>query len=140
MAMGPLGVGVFVTVPLAGSTVKAVEGSASVSASLFGADLTVATDAVPRVRLSASAGLGLAWVRTSGFASAPYQGTESDVTAAIVTLGGAVAPRLGDRVHLDLGGRLGFALPRVDIAFAGRPVATWGRPLGVLSAGVSVDL
>jgi hypothetical protein len=140
MAARVLGVGAFVSVPLAGSTVNAREGSAGVSAPLFGAELTLASDVTPRLRLSTSAGLGAAWVRTSGFASAPYQGKPSNVVAALAMLGAGIAPRLTERTHLCFDGHLGFSLPRVDIAFVGRPVATWGRPLGVLSAGVSVDL
>lgn len=140
MATEVVGLGAFASVPLAGSMVKGAQGSASVSAPLFGADLTVVGDFLPRVRLSTSAGLGLAWVRTSGFAGAPYTGKPSDVTAALALLGAEVAPRLTERTHLYLAGRLGFSLPRVDIAFAGHTVAVWGRPLGLLSAGVSVDL
>jgi hypothetical protein len=139
MATRVLGVGAFVGVPLAGSTVKGAEGSASVSAALFGADLSVSID-FARVRLSTSAGLGAAWVRTSGFASAPYQGKPSDVVAALLMVGAGIAPRLTERTHLCLDGHLGASLPRVDIAFVGRPVAVWGRPLGMVSAGVSVDL
>jgi hypothetical protein len=140
MATRGLGVGAFVTVPLAGSTVTASEGSAAISAPLFGADLALAVDFASRLRLSTSAGLALAWVRTRGVASAPYKGQSSDVAAALVLLGGGIAPRLTDRMHLCIDGRVGFSVPRVDIAFADRPVATWGRPLGLLSAGVSVDL
>jgi hypothetical protein len=139
MALPVLGVGAFASVPLAGTTVKASEGSASIAAPLFGADLAAVTDLTRWLRLGATAGIALAWVRTSGFASEPYHGTTSNVVSALPLLGVEIAPRLTERVRLVLGGRLGFSLPRVDIAFAGRPVAVWGRPLGLLSLGVSVD-
>jgi hypothetical protein len=140
MAAKVLGVGAFVEVPVAGSTVRAAEGSATISAPLLGADLSVVGNVGPRVRLSGTAGLALAWVRTSGFANAPYYGQPSDVAAALALLGAGVAPRLTGRIHACLDGRVGISVPRVDIAFVGRPVATWGRPLGLLSGGVSVDL
>ncbi len=140
MALEHLGLGGFLSVPLIGSTVKATEGSASLTAPLLGLDVTVVASPTPRVRLTASAGLALAWVRTSGFADAPYQGTTSEVVSALPIFGAGFAPRLTDRTNLYLDGRLGFALSRVDISFAGRPVAAWGRPLGMLALGVSVDL
>lgn len=140
MAMDHLGVGAFVSVPLVGSTVTAAEGSASLTVPLFGLDLAAAASPSPGVRVSASAGLALAWVRSSGFARAPYQGEATDVVGALPIFGAEIAPRLTERTRLYLDGRLGFALSRVDISFAGRPVAIWGRPLGMIAIGVSVDL
>jgi hypothetical protein len=138
--MAHLGVGAFLSVPLAGSTVKAAEGSASLTAPLFGLDLAAIASLTPHLRVAATAGLALAWVRTSGFASAPYQGKAADVVAAVPIFGAEIAPRLTERVSLSLDGRMGFALSPVDISFAGRPVAIWGRPLGMLALGVTVDL
>ncbi len=92
------------------------------------------------MRLAASAGLALAWVRTSGFAEAPYQGKATSVLGAAPLFGAEIAPRLTERTSLYLDGRLGFALSPVDISFAGRPVATWGRPLAMAAIGVSIDL
>jgi hypothetical protein len=140
MATQVLGLGAFVRVPLAGSTVTASEGSASVSVPLFGADLTASAEPVSWLRLSASAGLALAWVRTSGFATPPFQGQPSNVAVALALAGAGIAPRITDRLHLCFDGQAGVSLPKADIAFAGHTVATWGRPLGLLSAGVGVDL
>ncbi len=140
MATGLIGVGAFASVPLLGSTVTAAQGSATVSGALLGADLTLVAEPAPWMRLSTSAGLGAGWVRTSGFASAPYQGQPSNIVVAVPVIGAAVAPRVAERVHLYVDGRVGVSLPRADVAFAGHVVATWGRPLGLLSAGVSVDL
>jgi hypothetical protein len=106
MATHVVGVGAFVMLPVAGSTVKAAEGSASVSAPLFGADLSVGAAVASRLRLSASAGLAVAWVRTSGFAAAPYTGQASNVTAALAIFGAEIAPRLTERTHLCFDGRL----------------------------------
>lgn len=140
MATEHLGLGGFISLPLVGSTVKAAEGSASLTAPLFGLDVAAVARLTPRFRLSASAGVALAWVRTSGFAEAPYQGKTTGVVAAVPIVGVGIAPRLTDRTSLTLDGRAGFALSPVDISFAGRSVASWGRPLGMLAIGVSVDL
>jgi hypothetical protein len=140
MALEHLGLGAFVSVPLVGSTVKAAEGSASLNAPLFGLDLAAVAHPTPRLRLAASAGLALAWVRTSGFAEAPYQGQATSVVSAAPLFGVEIAPRLTDHASLYLDGQVGFALSRVDISFAGRPVATWGRPLALMALGVSIDL
>jgi hypothetical protein len=120
--------------------VTATQGSASISVPLFGADLTVAAEPVAWLRLSASAGIALAWVRTSGFASAPFQGQPSNIAVAVPMLGAGIAPRLTERLHLCFDGRVGVSTPQADIAFSGHTVATWGRPLGLVSAGVSLDL
>ncbi len=140
MALEHFGLGAFVSVPLAGSTVKAAEGSASLTAPLFGLDLAVVAHPTPHARFAASAGLALAWVRTSGFAEAPYQGKATSVLGAAPIFGAEVAPRLTERTSLYLDGRVGFALSPVNISFAGRPVATWGRPLAMVALGVSIDL
>jgi hypothetical protein len=140
MATRRIGVGALVSIPVVGSTVSAVQGSASTSAAIFGAEVSaVLLDARP-VRLAASAGLGAAWLRTTGFASAPYVGGSASLVTGLPFLGLEVAPRLTDHLRLYLGGHAGIALPSADIAFAGHTVATWGRPLGLLSAGMSLEL
>jgi hypothetical protein len=139
MATRVLGVGARVSVPVLGSTVSSQEGHASVAATLFGVEATAVVLDAHYVRLSAYAGLAAAWLRTSGFASAPYVGQSDAAVTALPFLGVEVAPRLADRVHLHLAGDVGASLPRADVSFAGHTVASWGRPLGMGSAGVSVD-
>jgi hypothetical protein len=39
-----------------------------------------------------------------------------------------------------VGARAGIAVPKPDVAFAGHSVTSFGRPLVLLSAGVTVDL
>jgi hypothetical protein len=140
MATEHLGLGGFLSIPVIGSTVKSTEGSASLTAPLLGLDVTAIANPTSRLALSASAGVALAWVRTSGFAEAPYRGQTTGVVSAAPIVGAGMAPRLTERTSLYLDGRVGIALSPVDISFAGRRVATWGRPLGVLAIGVSVDL
>ncbi|MEO7330359.1 MAG: hypothetical protein ABI193_17420, partial [Minicystis sp.] len=136
----PLALGAFASVPLVSSTLTAAEGSASLSAALFGLDLGLHTRLTPGLRLGASAGLALAWLRTIGVAAPPYAGKASDALFALPIVGAEISPRLHGPVSLVFDARLGVALPRADLVFAGRPVASWGRPLGMIGAGVSVDL
>jgi len=135
-----IGVGGLVSVPIVGSTVSSTEGSASSSAAILGAEISAVLLDARRVRLAASAGLGAAWLRTAGFASAPYTGRPDSLVSALPFLGVEVAPRLTDHLRLYLGGHAAISLPGADIVFAGRSVATWGRPLGLLAAGVSLEL
>jgi hypothetical protein len=140
MALAQLGFGGFLDVPVASSTVTGQEGSAALSATLFGAEATYTARPISALAVEASAGLALAWVRTSGFAATGFQGKSADALRGLPIFGLALSPRLAERVHLCLGGHLGFTLSRLDIRFADRPVATWGRPLGVASLGVNLDL
>ena len=139
MATRALGLGAIVSVPIAGSTVTSTEGSSSVAAALFGAELSAVLLESRSLRLAASAGVAVAWLRTSGSASAPYAGRSDSVVTGLPFLGVEIAPRLADRVRLYLGGHAAVSLPRADIAFNGKTVASWARPLGILSGGVSVD-
>jgi hypothetical protein len=139
MATRVFGVGVTVDVPVMGSTVRSAEGSASLAAAVFAAEISaVLLDRRP-VRLAVTGALAAAWLRTSGSAKAPYTGSTDDVATALPMLGVEVAPRVAQRVHLFAAGRAGVSFPRADVAFAGRTVATWGRPVGLASGGVSFD-
>jgi hypothetical protein len=139
MATRILGVGAIVSLPIAVPRITSTQGSASLEASLFGAELTaVFFDAGP-VRLATHAGLALGWLRATGFASAPYVGQSSSVVTSLPFVGVEIAPRLTERVRLCLDGDAAVSAPRADIAFAGHVVASWARPLGLFAAGVSVD-
>jgi hypothetical protein len=139
MATRVLGLGALVSVPVSGSTVSAPEGSASVSAAILGAEVSAVLLDARLVRLAVSAGAGAAWLRTSGTATPPYQGRSAGGVTGLPFAGVEVAPRLVGQVRLHLGGHAAVSLPRADVSFAGRTVTTWGRPLGLLSGGVSVD-
>jgi hypothetical protein len=139
MATRILGVGAIVHAPITGSTVTSTQGSASVTATLFGAELSAMFLDRRAVRLAAVAGLAAAWLRTNGSAMAPYVGHADSVVTSLPTLGLEVMPRVAERVHLVAAGRLGVSLPQAEIAFGGRNVAVWGRPFGLVSAGASFD-
>jgi hypothetical protein len=140
MPVPQLGVGAIVGVPVVGSTVQRSEGSASLSASLFGGELSLVALPTGPVRLAASLGLAAAWLKTYGFANPPYRGQPSDTVVALPMAGVEVAPRMGERTYVVLNADVGFSFPRADVAFAGAAVATWGRPLGLVSAGLGIDL
>jgi hypothetical protein len=134
-----LGVGLVLDVPLVKSTLSSGVNSADVSAGLLGAELAVMVFDSRVLRLTAIGGIALAWIRTEGDATAPYTGQSDDAWAALPLLGAEIAPRLSRRFHACLAARAGVAFPRPDVEFAGERVATWGRPLVLLSAGVGVE-
>jgi hypothetical protein len=114
MATRVIGLGALVSVPIAGTTVSAAQGSTSVSVPIFGAELTaVILDARP-VRLAVSAGFGAAWLRTTGTAISPYVSRSDSVVVGLPFLGVEVAPRLTDHLRLYVGGHVGVSVPRAD--------------------------
>lgn len=135
MATPAFGLGAFGALPLLKSNLNTNEGSSGQWVALFGPELTtVVVDKRP-LRLTASAGVALAWLHTSELASAPPRsGRSNDTTTALPFVGISLGPRLGDRVHLELGGHLGFWLPSANVAIAGR-----GRLMGLFMAGLSID-
>jgi hypothetical protein len=139
MATRVIGLGAVVHLPLTGSTVTSTQGSASVTATLFAAELAAVFLDRRAVRLAAVGGLAAAWLRTNGSAKAPYVGGADSVVTSLPTVGLEVMPRIADRVHLVAAGRAGVSLPQAEIAFAGRSVARWGRPFGLVSAGSILD-
>ena len=139
MATQSLGIGAIVALPVLGSTVASREGSATVSVTLIGAELSAVTVVARTLRLDVSAGFALSWLRTAGSAAAPHTDREDSSVTGLPFFGVELAPRLTPRVHLCLDGRGGFALPRTNISFAGRTVATWGQPVALLSLGLSLD-
>jgi hypothetical protein len=139
MATRIVGVGAIVSVPVASPSIASTQGSASVSAALFGAEITAVFLDIRPIRLAAHAGLALAWLRTTGTASAPYMGQSSSLVTSLPFAGIEIAPPVSDRVRLCFAADVGVSAPRADITFAGETVASWGRPLGLFSGGISVD-
>jgi hypothetical protein len=134
-----LGVGLALDVPLVKSTLSSGVNSAKVSAALVGAELSVALFDSRSLRLMAIGGVALAWIRTKGDATPPYTSESDDAWAALPLLGAELAPRLSERFYASLAARAGVASPKPDIEFASEPVATWGQPLVLLSAGIGMD-
>ena len=134
-----VGIGGVLGLPIQGSRVRSGVNSASLSAVLLGSEVSLALLESPALRVTTHAGLALAWLRTKGRASTPYTSQSDSAIVALPLLGAELAPRLSERIRLCVGARAGVALPKAELAFAGRRVTSWGWPLVLLSAGVSVD-
>lgn len=138
-ALPRLSVGGKLGIPLLGSRLESGRNSANISTTLFGAELSLLVVDARALRLIANAGLALAWLRATGQPVAPYTNTPDSAFAALPSLGSELGLILGAHSHLCFGADLGIALPKLEIAFAGKQVATWGRPFGLLFAGVGLD-
>ena len=132
------GIGAKLVLPLVQSTVSSGGNAADVSASLFGVELSGRFVTTPLATLDAHAGVSMVWLSASGRAQAPYTDRVDRKLAALPSLGSELGFRLTKHVRLCLGAELGVALPKLELAFAGQSVATWGRPLALFSAGLGV--
>jgi hypothetical protein len=118
--------------------VRAPEGEASVGMYLGGASLgwwMNDPSAVVRVR----AGLG-AWASVltmSGEATASYIGTHAQIVTALPHLDLGLRFALTHRLAIDADLSGAFSAPGAAIHFAGREVATWGRPL--VLGGIAIE-
>jgi hypothetical protein len=156
MATPILGLEGFVALPLAAAPVHTVDGPVDMRAVIFGADLSALIVDTPRVGLSVSAGFGGAWLRTGASAgasasagtmkgvppstaSAPPMTAPSAVMTGLPLIGLEVAPRLTARLRLHVAGHAGISTAQVSIVEPGQAIGWWGRPLGLFSAGLSVD-
>lgn len=140
LATSRVGIGAALGLPIASSTVRSGINSASLSAALAAAEVSFALIDSSAVQWTANADIAAAWLHTNGAATAPYTSQSDEALVALPLLGTEIAPRLSGRVSLCFGARGGLTLPKPQISFAGRNVASWGRPLGLFSAGLSVDL
>jgi hypothetical protein len=130
-----LGVGLFGVVPPVASAIQGPEGVASVRAWMIGA----AGDAQMRAgAITASAGLG-AVVAMFSFDARPAPGYGAE-SASIVTAGpvlrSCAAIEITRALRLRAGLLGGLTFPHAVIHFAGRAVADWGRPVGLLTLGL----
>jgi hypothetical protein len=130
-----------VMIPVLSPSVSAAEGSAAVTTWVSGArvDWRVTREDDPW-EASVGAGAAAAWIGTKGSANPPYVDSSGNQATAVPFLAAHGARALGSP-HLRLGvdGTLGAALPEVGIEFAGRTVATWGRPLAGLAVLLEID-
>ena len=118
------------------SRVASAEGAATVRRTLAGAALD-AQLRLNRVTWSLGAGAALAVLSLRGEApGAGYGATDaSSVTVGPILRSGssiALGPTLRARIELTAGA----TFPRAIVSFAGREVATWGRPFALATLGV----
>jgi len=117
------------------------EGEASVTWYLTGLSLGFwATDPTAPFRLRAGAGGWLALMSLTGQAVTPYVNTRADFVSVIPHLDVGLRYSLTRRLGLDLGLSGGLSAPGASIQFAGREVATWGRPLWVGNLALEAGL
>jgi hypothetical protein len=131
-----LDVGAFGSFSPVADQVSAVEGVARVRNAMGGAFLEGRVRWGPAT-MSLGAGGVLAFFWMTGDALAPaYEGRSAAMATAGPLLRGcaslAVTPTM--RVRLELAG--GWTLPRAAIRFAGREVAGWGQPFGLVTLGL----
>ncbi len=105
------------------------EGDASVG--LYLAGVSVGFSAAPNapVRFRSGAGAWLAVMNIAGQAAASYVNTQAGFVSVVPHLDLGARFSLTPRLGLGLGLSGGVSAPGVSIRFAGREVATWGRPL-----------
>jgi hypothetical protein len=126
-------------VPLLSSSVQSGINGASLATALLGPELSLRVVNARALELKATAGLALVWLHTTGMASAPYTSRTDSALTALPSLGAEAGLRLTAGSRLCLAGELGVAVPKLEVVFAGHPVQNWGRPLGLVSLGLSRD-
>ncbi|RYE83686.1 MAG: hypothetical protein EOO75_19020 [Myxococcales bacterium] len=126
---GRIGPEVLALLPMGSTRLASAEGSAEVSRLVVSAGLRVEFPLSARTALSFGAGGGLASLTTEGAARDGYVGTTSTTRSALLhgAFGASVAPTKNLRLGLET--LAAATSSRHVIAFAGRPVGSWGRPL-----------
>jgi hypothetical protein len=114
--------------PAVPSTVTAPEGTATVSKGLAGGGFSLALPLGAGLEASGGGGLVAAWLRMDGAATAPYASRSDSVYTLLPYVRAGLSLALGQRTRLASGALLGVATPRPVVSFAGRDVASWGRP------------
>jgi hypothetical protein len=110
------------------------EGDTNVALYLSGASFgfTPSHPTAP-VQFRAGAGVWLAVMSLSGRATARYSDSRADLVSVVPHLDVATLFSLTSRLRLGLGLSGGVSTSRASIRYAGREVATWGRPLWLAS-------
>jgi hypothetical protein len=98
---------------------------AGVSAGFFASDPTAA------IRFRSGAGVWVSWMSLSGQAAASYVNTGADLVTAIPHIDAGLHASMTPNLGLAAGISMGISVPEASIRFAGREVATWGRPLWI---------
>ena len=118
------------------------EGEASIDWYRIGTALRFSvTDPNSAFQLRSGAGASLCIFSTRGSAAQDYSDRRTSVTTLIPYVDLGMRQSLTSRIGVAANASAGVSLPGVSIAFAGRQVATWGRPLwlGRLMLETSLD-
>jgi hypothetical protein len=109
---------------------RRAEGGASLSWYLAGVALRFGvTEPTARLSLRSSAGVWVAHLSSRGQAAPGFSDAQSSSTSAVPHVDLGLRWLLTQRLGLGTDAAVGFSAPGVDIAFGGRQVASWGRPL-----------
>ncbi len=122
--------------------VRAPEGETAVGLYLAGASFGFClTDPTLPVRLRLGAGAWASVMSLSGEAASPYVNMKAQIVTVVPHLDLGLRVSLTHRLGLGFGVSGGLSAPSASIHFAGREVATWGRPLvlGNLALETTLD-
>ncbi len=122
--------------------VSGPEGQASIGLYLAGLSFGYSLlDPNAAARLRSGAGLWIGVVTMKGEAQAGYLNQRATIVAAVPHADLSFEIPLSRRLAVGLGLSLGTSAPGAAVQFAGRRVATWGRPfgLGLLAVESSID-
>jgi hypothetical protein len=95
-----------------------------------------ASDPTAAVRFRSGAGVWVSWMSLSGQAVMPYVNTRADLVSAIPHIDAALHVSVTRSLGLAAGLSMGVSVPEASVRFAGREVATWGRPLWMGGLGI----
>ena len=118
------------------------EGAAAVDWRSAGAALRFCvTDPKGPFRIRSGAGAWLSVMTLRGQAAAPFENHRLSKVSAVPHVDLSVYFSLTDRLGIGADAAAGFAVPAVEVDFAGREQTTWGRPLwhGQLMLETSLD-
>jgi hypothetical protein len=121
--------------------VHEAEGRAKVTlstAALGGDYLLLPRSSVHGARVSL--GTGVLWAHLQGSAAPGYGSGSDDVFTSLTFVSIAGSRALGPKVRLWIDATLGVTAPRFVLRFAGRDVASWGRPAVFAALGVEFPL
>jgi hypothetical protein len=119
----------------------APEGEAEIAWYLAGVSFGFSPgDPAAPIRFRSSAGAWIGWMSLTGQPVPPYVNTPAEFVSVIPHLDAGLRLSLTPSVALAPGLSLGVSAPAASIRFAGREVATWGRPLWMGSLAVEAAL
>lgn len=119
--------------PVSSRTIEAAEGRSTALWGLVGADAQYSLTRKGALSgFAVGTGLTFVIVHMEGEANPPFEARKDSVVAAAPVLEVAGHYRLSRALRLRADLVTGIAVPRPVVRFAGRTVASWGRPFGIL--------
>ncbi|HEY3235581.1 MAG TPA: hypothetical protein VGJ84_12760 [Polyangiaceae bacterium] len=120
----------FAVVPVAAATVEETEGSADIRPYLFGAGADIPLSAEASIfQPQLGVGAFVTYLYIKGAASAPLAERADPLVLGGPYLRATLLVQLSRRVRVGGDGLGGIAIPRADLLFNQRRVASWGQPL-----------